>query len=44
MDPAAVPDGERKGNQKVSGVTMDDYIIVPFDVWSVGWLLDVDSK
>ena len=23
-DDAAVPDGERKGNQKVPGVTMDD--------------------
>ena len=44
MDAAAVPDGERKENQKVSGVTMDDYIIVPFEVWSVGLLLDVDSK
>ena len=30
IDAAAVPDGERKGNQKVSGVTMDDYIIDPF--------------
>ena len=29
---AAVPDGERKGNQKITGVTMDDYIIVPIEV------------
>ena len=31
-DAAAVPDGERKGNQKITGITMDDYIIVPFEV------------
>ena len=34
-DAAAVPDGESKGNQKITGVTMDDNIIVPFEVWSV---------
>ena len=31
-DAAAVPDGERKENQKITGVTMDDYIIDPFEV------------
>ena len=31
-DAAAVPDGERKENQKITGVTMDDYIIVPCEV------------
>ena len=31
-DAASVPDGESKGNQKITGVTMDDYIIVPFEV------------
>ena len=29
-DAAAVPDGEGKENQKIAGVTMDDYIICPF--------------
>ena len=32
IDAAAVPDGERKENQNVPGVTMDDYIIVPFEI------------
>ena len=31
-DAASVPDGESIGNQKITGVTMDDYIIVPFEV------------
>ena len=31
-DAAALPDGERKVNQKITGATMDDYIIVPFEV------------
>ena len=31
-DAAAVRDGERKENQKVTGVTMNDYIIVPFEI------------
>ena len=28
----AVPHGERKENQKITGVTMDNYVIVPFEV------------
>ena len=31
-DAAAVPDGESKEKQKITGVTMDDYIIVPFEI------------
>ena len=31
-DAAAVPDGESKENQKITSVTMDEYIIVPFEV------------
>ena len=31
-DAAAVPDGESKENRKVTSVTMDDYIIVPFEI------------
>ena len=32
IDAADVPDGERKGNQKFPGVTMDAHIIDPFEV------------
>ena len=31
-DAASVPDGESKEDQKITSVTMDNYIIVPFEV------------
>ena len=31
-DAAAVPDGESKEKQKITSVTMDAYIIVPFEI------------
>ena len=31
-DAASVPDGESKEYQKITGVTMDDYTIVPFEM------------